>query len=181
MIFTETELKGAFIIELEKFEDERGFFALTWSHSDFVKRGLESQLAECNISFNEKKGTLRGMHYQEAPHGQTKLVRCTMGAIYDVIADLRPESSSLRRWTAIELTANNRRTLFIPEGFAHGFQALEDNTEVLYQMSECYHPESGRGFRWDDPAFAIYWPLEITAISERDRSYPLLGSARKES
>ena len=171
MIFTETELKGAFIVELEKFEDERGFFALSWSERVFAERGLEAKLLECNVSFNRKKGTLRGMHYQEAPHGQAKLVRCTMGAIYDVIVDLRPSSPTMRHWIGVELTASNRLMLYIPEGFAHGFQTLTDDTEILYQMSSVYVPESARGARWNDPAFSINWPLAVQVIDERDRLY----------
>ena len=171
MIFTETQLKGAFIIELEKFEDERGFFALSWSEKVFIERGLEAKLLECNVSFNRKKGTLRGMHYQQAPYGQTKLVRCTMGAIYDVIIDLRPASPTMKQWVGVELTASNRLVLYIPEGFAHGFQTLADDTEILYQMSSVYVPESARGVRWNDPAFSINWPLAVQVIGERDRLY----------
>jgi dTDP-4-dehydrorhamnose 3,5-epimerase len=171
MIFTETRLKGAFIIEPERFEDERGFFALSWSERVFAERGLESTLVECNISFNRKKGTLRGMHYQQAPYGQAKLVRCTMGAIFDVIIDLRPSSPTVKQWVGVELTAVNRLMLYIPDGFAHGFQTLADNTEVSYQMSEVYNPESARGVRWDDPTFNIGWPLKVMVIAERDDSY----------
>jgi dTDP-4-dehydrorhamnose 3,5-epimerase len=171
MIFTETKLKGAFVIEPERFEDERGFFALTWSAKAFAERGLESKFAECNISFNRKKGTLRGMHYQEPPHGQVKLVRCTRGAIFDVMIDLRPDSQTFRRWVGVELTANNRRALYIPKGFAHGFQTLEDDSEVLYQMSAPYAPDSGRGVRWNDPAFGIEWPEDVSIIIARDAEY----------
>ena len=173
MIFVETRLKGAFIIEPERIEDERGFFARTWCQHEFEARGLNARLAQCNISFNTMKGTLRGMHYQIAPHEETKLVRCTMGAIYDVIVDLRPASPTFKQWEAVELTAGNRRMLYIPGGFAHGFQTLGDETEVFYQMSEFYHPGSSRGARWNDPAFGIAWPLTISTISQRDRSYPL--------
>ena len=171
MIFTETKLKGAFIIELEKFEDERGFFALSWSEKVFAERGLEARLLECNVSFNRKRGTLRGMHYQQAPYGQAKLVRCTMGAIYDVIIDLRPASPTIKQWVGVELTAANRLMLYIPEGFAHGFQTLADDTEILYQMSSVYVPESSRGVRWNDPAFRITWPLMVEVIGERDSLY----------
>jgi dTDP-4-dehydrorhamnose 3,5-epimerase len=172
MIFRETKLKGALIIELEKFEDERGFFALSWSRRAFAEHGLESEFVECNISFNGKKGTLRGMHYQAAPHAQAKLVRCTMGAVYDVIIDLRAGSPTFRQWIGVELTAGNRLMLFVPKGFAHGFQTLEKDTEVFYQMSEVYASESSRGVRWNDPAFGIRWPEGERIIIERDGTFP---------
>lgn len=172
MIFVETNLTGAFIIEPERLEDERGFLARTWCQHQFEAHGLDSQLVQCSISFNKKKGTLRGMHYQVAPYEEARLVRCTMGAIYDVIIDLRPHSPTFRNWISTELTEENRRMLYIPEGFAHGFLTLEDNTEVFYQMSEFYHPEFARGTRWDDPAFGIEWPTDITVISDKDREYP---------
>jgi len=172
MIFIETRLKGAFIIESERLEDERGFFGRTWCQHEFEAQGLNPRLVQCNISFNKKKGTLRGMHYQVAPYEEAKLVRCTMGAIYDVIIDLRPTSPTFKQWVAVELTAENRRMLYIPEGLAHGFQTLEDDTEVFYQMSEFYHPECARGVRWDDPAFGVVWPDDVRFISDRDRQYP---------
>jgi dTDP-4-dehydrorhamnose 3,5-epimerase len=179
MIFNETKLKGAFVVELERFEDERGFFAVSWSEKEFAERGLESRLVECNVSFNRKKGTLRGMHYQQSPHGQVKLVRCTMGAIYDVIVDLRPASPTFKQWVSIELAANNRLTLYVPKDFAHGFQTLEDASETLYQMSSPYAPGSGRGVRWNDPAFGIQWPKTAEIIiNERDRTYPDFPSDR---
>jgi dTDP-4-dehydrorhamnose 3,5-epimerase len=171
MIFTETKLKGAVVIELEKFEDERGFFALSWSADAFAARGLEASFVECNVSFNRKKGTLRGMHYQEPPHGQVKLVRCTMGAIFDVIIDLRPESATFKQWVGTELTANNRKALHIPKGFAHGFQTLEDQSEVLYQMSAPFVAGSDRGVRWNDPAFGIEWPEDNRTVIARDMEY----------
>jgi dTDP-4-dehydrorhamnose 3,5-epimerase len=171
MIFTETKLEGAFVVELEKLEDKRGFFALSWSQKAFAERGLNSSLVECNVSFNKKKGTLRGMHYQQAPYSQAKLVRCTRGAIYDVIIDLRESSPTMKQWLGVELTADNRKMLYVPVNFAHGFQTLADNTEVLYQMSAVYVPESGRGVRWNDPAFGITWPGKVTSISEQDRTY----------
>ncbi len=171
MIFTETKLKGAFIIDPERHEDERGFFARTWCEQQFARHGLNLRLVQCSISFNKRKGTLRGMHYQAKPHEEARLVRCTMGAIYDVIIDLRPASPTLTQWVAVELAADNRRTLYVPEGFAHGFQTLADNTEVFYQMSEFYTPESARGVRWDDPAFGIEWPPGKRIMSERDRRY----------
>lgn len=171
MILTETKLMGAFVIELEKFEDERGFFALSWSQKDFAERGLDARLVECNVSFNRKKGTVRGMHYQEPPHGQVKLVRCTRGAIFDVIIDLRPDSQTFRRWVGVELTANNHRALYVPKGFAHGFQTLADDSEVCYQTSAPYAPGSGRGVRWNDPAFGIEWPEDVRIIIARDAEY----------
>ncbi len=179
MKFVETPLAGAYIIDIERKEDERGFFALSWRAREFTARGLDPQLAECNISFNARKGTLRGMHYQAPPHGQAKLVRCTMGAIYDVIIDLRPDSPTFKQWTAVELTAENRRMLFIPAPFAHGFQTLMDNSEVFYQMSTPFVPESGRGVRWDDKAFGITWPLAEKIMNERDRTYPDFVPGRK--
>jgi dTDP-4-dehydrorhamnose 3,5-epimerase len=172
MIFTETKLKGAFIIEPERLEDERGFFARTWCQREFEAHGLNPRLAQCSISFNKRRGTLRGMHYQVAPYEEARLVRCTMGAIYDVIIDLRPHSPTSKHWISTELTAENRRMLYIPEGLAHGFQTLENNTEVFYQMSEFYHPDHARGVRWNDPAFRIVWPSDVIVISDKDREYP---------
>src|ERR1044071_9252916 len=169
MIFTETTLKGAFIIDIEPREDERGFFARSWCEDEFKSHGLNPRLAQCNISFNKKRGTLRGMHYQVAPYAETKLVRCTMGAIYDVIIDLRPQSPTFLRHIGVELTAENHRMLYIPEGFAHGFQTLADNTEITYQMSEFYAPNYAGGVRWSDPAFGIQWPEEVSVISAKDR------------
>lgn len=172
MIFTETKLRGAFVIDPERFEDERGFFVRCWSEVEFADRGLNPRSVETNISFNRKQGTLRGMHFQIAPHAQPKLVRCTAGAIYDVIIDLRTESPTFKQWTAVELTAANHRQLFIPEGFAHGFQTLANDTEVLYQMSAPYVPASARGVRWNDPTFAIDWPPAERIIIARDQTYP---------
>jgi dTDP-4-dehydrorhamnose 3,5-epimerase len=172
MIFTETRLKGAFIIEPEPVEDERGFFARTFDEKEFQAHGLNSRSVQCSISFNKRKGTLRGLHLQVAPYEETRLVRCTKGAIHDVIIDLRRDSPTFKEWIAVELTAENRRMLYIPERFAHGFQTLDDNTEVSYQMSESYHPESARGVRWNDPVFGIVWPDGIRVISDRDCKYP---------
>ncbi|MFH1618763.1 MAG: dTDP-4-dehydrorhamnose 3,5-epimerase [bacterium] len=172
MLFVETKLKGAFIVEPERLEDERGFFARICCRREFEGHGLSPRLVQCNISFNKKKGTLRGMHYQAAPYAEAKLVRCTMGAIYDVILDLRPESPTLRQWAAVELNAENRKMLYIPEGLAHGFQTLTADAEVFYQMAEFYHPECARGVRWDDPAFGIKWPLSDRIMSEKDLNYP---------
>jgi dTDP-4-dehydrorhamnose 3,5-epimerase len=170
--FIETKLKGVFEIDLNPKSDQRGFFARSWCRTEFAERGLNPALAQCNISFNKRRGTLRGMHYQEAPYAEAKLVRCIRGAIYDVALDLRPGSPTFRNWVASVLTSENRRALYIPEGCAHGFQTLEDNTELFYQMSEFYKEGLGRGVRWDDPAFGIDWPLEVQAISERDQTYP---------
>jgi dTDP-4-dehydrorhamnose 3,5-epimerase len=152
-------------------DDERGFFARTWCRQEFEAHGLNSRLAQSSISFNKRRGTLRGMHYQSAPDEEAKLVRCTMGAIYDVTIDLRRDSPTFKQWVGLELTAENRRMLYIPEGFAHGLQTLTDDTEVFYQISERYAPESARGVRWNDPAFAIDWPVSVTIISERDNTY----------
>jgi dTDP-4-dehydrorhamnose 3,5-epimerase len=171
MILRELKLRGAFIIELENLEDERGFFARSWSKKEFAGRGLDWHLVECGISFNRKRGTLRGMHYQEAPHAQAKLVRCTKGAIYDVIIDLRTGSPTFKQWIGVDLTAGNRLGLYVPKDFAHGFQTLEDETEVFYQMSEVYVPESGRGARWNDRAFSISWPYTTSVINEKDQTY----------
>ena len=172
MIFRETELPGAYLIELERIEDDRGFFARSFCAEEFRARGLADRFVQCSVSCNKKKGTLRGMHCQAPPHEEAKVVRCTMGAVYDVIIDLRPESPAYRRWAAAELSARNRRALYVPEGFAHGFQTLEDDTELLYQMSAFYHPECARSVRWDDPAFGIEWPpADERVISVRDRNY----------
>ena len=171
MIFHQTKLEGAFSLDIETFEDNRGFFALSWSQSEFAKRGLDSRLTECNISFTKEKGTLRGMHYQAAPHAQAKLVRCTSGSIYDVIIDLRAGSPTFKNWIGLELNASNRRMLYVPKDFAHGFVTLEDDTEVFYQMSDPYVSDSGRGVRWDDRAFGISWPAPVSMINERDRTY----------
>jgi dTDP-4-dehydrorhamnose 3,5-epimerase len=176
VLFTETRVPGVFIVEPERLEDERGFFARTWCPGEFEAHGLNPQLAQCSISYNRKKGTLRGMHYQAAPHAEAKLVRCTMGAIYDVALDLRPQSPTFKQWVSAELTAENRKMLYIPEGLAHGFQTLTDDAEVFYQISEPYHPESAGGVRWNDPAFGIQWPLPLTAISPRDASHPQWGT-----
>jgi len=172
MKFIETQLAGALIIEAEAVSDERGFFARTFCAREFTERGLELPIAQCSTSFNRRRGTLRGMHYQGPPFEEAKLVRCTAGLIYDVILDLRPASPSFRQWTAIELGAANRRMAYIPAGMAHGFQTLEDASEVFYQISQSYMPEYSRGVRWDDPLFGIRWPLANPILSWRDRSYP---------
>lgn len=172
MIFEETALRGTYLISLEPIADERGFFARSWCREEFRARGLNPDLVQCNISFNRRKGTLRGMHYQAEPNAEAKLVRCTRGAFYDVIIDLRRSSPTFRHWLAVELTSENRRMLYIPEGFAHGFQTLADETEVLYQMSTFFVPGAARGVRWDDPAFGIQWPEADRIMSAKDRNYP---------
>jgi dTDP-4-dehydrorhamnose 3,5-epimerase len=172
VIFAETELKSVFFIDLEKHVDERGFFARVWCEQEFRDRGLNPRIAQSSVSFNHKRGTLRGMHYQVAPYEEAKLVRCTAGAIYDVVLDLRLHSPTYTRWTAVELTARNRRMLYIPEGCAHGFQTLVDDTEVSYLISQVYDASSARGVRWNDPAFSIEWPAADRTLSDRDRTYP---------
>ena len=171
MKFVETELNGAFIIEPELIVDERGFFARTWCRNEFEQHDLNPKLVQCNISFNRNKGTLRGLHYQAFPFEEAKLVRCTMGSICDVIVDLRPNSKTFMQWIEVKLSAENRKMIYIPEGFAHGFQTLVDNTEVFYQMSEIYAPEYARGVRWDDPKFNIKWPDDIRIISVKDNNF----------
>ncbi len=172
MIFVETPLKGAFVLEPERLEDGRGFFARTWCERECGAQGLNTRIVQCNTSFNKKRGTLRGVHYQAAPYREAKLVRCTMGAIYDVIIDLRRDSPTFKRHVPVILSAENRRMIYVPEGFAHGFQTLADGTEVFYQMSEFYAPDHARGVRWNDPAFGIEWPADERIISERDCCYP---------
>ena len=171
--FIETNLPGAHVIETERFEDHRGFFARSFSRAEFLEHGLRGEFVEAGVSFNRKQYTVRGMHWQAAPHAQAKLVRCTRGAIYDVMIDLRSESPTYKQWFSQVLTEDNRLMLYIPEGFAHGFQTLEDNSEVFYQLSAGYNPPSERGVRWNDPAFAITWPeTERIVINDRDRSFP---------
>ncbi len=172
MIFEETKLRGAYLIKLQELADDRGFFARSWCQREFEQRGLVAHVVQANLSFNRKKGTLRGMHYQLAPYEETKLVRCTRGAIYDVIIDLRPRSATYRQWIGAELTDANRHMLFVPEGFAHGFQSLADNTEVSYQVSQFYTPGAEQGARYDDPAFGISWPLDVRMISDKDARWP---------
>lgn len=173
MIFSETKLPGAFIIEVQRLNDDRGFFGRSFCSEVFAARGLNPTVAQCNVSFNREAGTLRGMHYQEVPHAEDKLIRCTRGRLYDVIVDLRRESPTFAEWIALELSEDSGRMLYVPKGCAHGFQTLEDNTEVFYQMTEFYHAESARGVRWNDPAFGIQWPEGFQVIlSERDRNWP---------
>ena len=173
MIFTETKLKGAFIIEPEKLEDKRGFFARLWCQNELKNHGLNPLLSQINMSYNRKQGTLRGLHYQSFPNEEAKLIRCTKGAIFDVIVDLRPNSSSYLEWFGIELSASNHKMLYVPENFAHGYQSLTDHTEIYYPVSQFYSPESARGARWNDPSFTIDWPLtDDLIISEQDKNWP---------
>jgi dTDP-4-dehydrorhamnose 3,5-epimerase len=172
MIFNEIRLPGAYVVELERRKDERGYFARTFGTDEFERAGLNPAVAQCSTSFNSLAGTVRGMHFQAPPHAECKLVRCTRGAIFDVIVDLRTDSPLYCEWFAIELTPDSGQMLYIPDGLAHGFQTLEDGTEVAYQISEHYSPSHALGVRWDDPVFEIQWPLAVTTISERDRSYP---------
>lgn len=179
MIFKETHLKGAFIVEPERIEDTRGFFARAWCKNEFDTHGLNSRFVQCNISFNKNRGILRGMHYQATPHEEIKLVRCTKGTIYDAIVDLRQGSPTYLKWIGVELTEQNHKMLYVPEGFAHGYQTLSDNTEVFYQVSQFYSPESERGVRWDDPAFGIKWPeIDNLVISEKDKNWPDYSSGQ---
>lgn len=176
MIFSPTEIAGVWIIDLEKRIDERGFFARTWCHREFQRHGLNCGLVQCNTSRSNYRGTLRGMHYQAAPHEEAKLVRCTRGSIFDVVLDLRPESPTFRRWISAELSEDNSRMIYVCEGCAHGFQTLSNDTEVTYLMSESFYPDSARGVRWDDPAFSIQWPAcERRLLSDRDATYPDFG------
>ena len=177
MIFNETKLAGAFTVALQRIEDERGYFARSWCHDEFLAAGLNVNLVQSNVSFNHRKGTLRGMHYQTAPHAETKLVRCTRGAIFDVIVDLREDSSTYGEWLGVELTAANAQMLYVPEGFAHGFETLDDATEVAYHVTEFYTPGAERGLRHDDPALGIAWPLPVAVVSPKDVSWPLLEPA----
>lgn len=172
MIFTETPLPGGFVIEPEPIADARGLLARTWCRRELESRGLQTQIAQCSVSATARKGTLRGLHYQVAPYAETKVVRCTRGSIYDVMVDLRPDSPTFTRYFAIVLSADNRLSLYVPAGCAHGFQTLEDDTELFYQISEFHSPEHAHGVRWDDPLFQISWPSDAHTISERDRSYP---------
>jgi len=171
MIFTETPLRGAFVIELEPHHDERGFFARAFCQNEFAEHGLENVIAQVNLSHNFKKGTLHGMHYQAPPHAEAKMVRCIAGAIYDVIVDIRKESPTYLEWFAVELSAANRKMLYVPREFAHGYQALEDDSEVLYLMTEFYTPAAQRGARWNDPAFEIEWPIANPMMSPKDGAH----------
>jgi dTDP-4-dehydrorhamnose 3,5-epimerase len=172
MIFVPLEIDGAFLIDIEPLGDERGFFARSWCHEEFARRGLATEVRQTNIAYTSRRGTLRGLHYQAFPHEEAKLVRCTRGAAYAVALDLRPGSRSQARWVAAELTAENRRAMYVPPGCAQGYQTLADETEIYYQMSQAYVPQAARGVRFDDPAFALRWPLDVTVISGKDRSWP---------
>ena len=176
VIFEETKLKGAFLIETESIEDERGFFVRTFCSREFGEHSIRFRVVQCNTSYNRLKGTLRGLHYQASPHEEAKLVRCVAGSAFDVIVDLRPGSPTLGKWCSAQLSAANRRMLFVPEGFAHGFQTLENDTELFYLMSEPYHPESAQEIRWDDPRIAIEWPMPAAVTSDRDRNARYLDS-----
>jgi dTDP-4-dehydrorhamnose 3,5-epimerase len=171
VIFSETKLKDAYILEIKKLEDNRGFFGRSWCQREFEEHGLVPCIVQANVSFNIKKGTLRGLHYQVAPHEETKLVRCTRGALYDVIIDLRPDSPTYKQWLGVELTADNYKMLYVPKGFGHGFITLEDKTEASYQVSQFYTPGAEGGIRYNDPAFDIRWPVEVTVISDKDSSW----------
>ena len=177
MIFTETPLPGVVIVDIERLADERGFFARTYCAEEFAAHGLGPNLRQCSVSFNALAGTLRGLHFQAPPHEEHKLVRCTAGSLFDVIVDVRPHSPHYRRWTSVELSAESRRAVFIPPGFAHGFITLSDACEVYYMISVAHAPAHARGFRWNDPAFGIRWPMAPRVISARDADYPLLESA----
>jgi len=171
MIFIKTKFEGVYVIEPEKIEDERGFFARVWDKDEFSKMRLDSKIVQSSISINKKKGTIRGMHYQSKPHEENKIVRCTRGKIFDVLIDLRPNSKTFKKWFSIELTENNYKMMYIPKGFAHGFQTLKDNTEISYDIFEFYYPKSSRGIRWDDDEFRIRWPLKVSKISQKDATY----------
>jgi dTDP-4-dehydrorhamnose 3,5-epimerase len=172
MIFGVTRLRDAWLIDIEPREDERGFFARTWCRQELAAHGLDTEIAQESLSFNRHRGTIRGLHFQLPPHEEIKIVRCTRGAIFDVIVDLRPRSPSYLCWQGFELSAENRRAIYVPKGFAHGFQTLTDNAEIAYQISAFYAPEAAGGYRHDDTAFAIAWPLPVTVISERDLGWP---------
>ena len=175
MIFRETNLEGAYLVEPERHDDRRGFFARTWCIREFEQHGLIAGMVQASVSFNRKKGTLRGLHYQVPPSQEAKLVRCTAGAIYDVIVDLRPKSATFLQHVGVTLSAQNHHALYVPPGFAHGFQTLADDTEVSYMMTDFYEPQHARGVRWDDPAFNVVWPVDERVIIERDNGYPDFG------
>ena len=172
MIFTETKLKGAFIIDVKRLEDERGFFGRAWCTREYEEHGLNPNVVQANVSYNKVKGTLRGMHYQKAPYGEGKTVRCTSGAIYDVIIDIRPDSATFKQWISVELTGESYKMLYIPEGFAHGFITLKDHTSVHYMGTAFHTPGAEAGIKFDDPAFNIEWPMKVVVISEKDRNHP---------
>jgi dTDP-4-dehydrorhamnose 3,5-epimerase len=181
MVFTETRVKGAFFVDLDRIEDERGFFARSWCHREFQMQGLNPCIAQCNVSRNRLAGTLRGIHFQAHPHEEAKLVRCTKGAIYDVVVDLRNGSETFLQHDGVVLTDDNHRALYVPEGCGHAFLTLADDTEVFYQMSQFYEPTAGRGLRWNDPSLDVHWPHPVRVISERDRTYPDLQRVLEEN
>ena len=172
MKFVKTPIGGVLLIEIEPVTDMRGHFARTFCAEEFRRQGLETQVAQCSMAFTARAGTVRGMHYQRDPHGEAKLVRCTRGAVHDAVIDLRPDSPTFRQWFGIEISASSRRMIYVPPGLAHGYQSLEDETEVAYQMSTAHRPDAEAGVRWDDPSFGVRWPQPVTLISERDRSFP---------
>ena len=175
MLFTPSRIAGAWVIDITPIADHRGFFATTWLPDEFRKHGIDPALAQCNLAFNHRRGTLRGMHFQQAPHAQAKIVRATRGALLDVIVDLRDESPTYRRWDSVELSADNRRMLYMPEGIAHGYLTLTDDVEAYYHASAPWVPQAESGVRWNDPAFGIAWPFEPVVISEKDRDWPLIS------
>ena len=180
MIFTETGLPGAYVIEPKLLNDQRGFFARVWCRNELLQHGLSGELVQSNIGFSYRKGTVRGLHFQRVPHAEAKIVRCTRGAVFDVIVDLRPDSPTYRRWFGAPLTPENRKMMYVPEGMATGYMTLEDETEVNYHTSQFFAPESAFGVRFDDPAFGIEWPLEATVVSDQDRGWPLMLSRAEE-
>jgi dTDP-4-dehydrorhamnose 3,5-epimerase len=180
MIFRPTSIDGVVALEAERFEDERGFFARTWDGDELAAQGLHHQVMQCSISYNRRRGTLRGLHFQAPPHEESKLIRCTSGAIFDVAVDLRPGSATRCHWVGVELSAENRLALYVPEGCAHGFLTLTDDAEVAYQISAFHAPNAARGVRWDDPSFGIEWPAEVVVINDRDASYPDFLAAEPE-
>jgi dTDP-4-dehydrorhamnose 3,5-epimerase len=177
MVFTQTRIEGAYIVDPQRIEDDRGFFARAWCKKEFAEHNLKTQIAQVNAGFSPRKGTIRGMHYQRAPHEEVKICRCVMGAIYDVLTDLRPHSATYKEWLAVELTPENGRMLYIPEGCAHGYQTLVDNSELWYFTSQFYAPGYATGVRYNDPVFAIEWPLPVQVISDADRSWPDYGQS----
>ena len=177
MIFTETPLAGAFVIDLDKRADERGFFARAWCRREFEEHGLIPHIEQINVGYSRRRGTLRGMHWQNPPHAEVKVVRCVRGAMFDVIVDLRPESPTRCRWFGVELRSETGQMLYVPQGFAHGYQTLADETEMIYQTTQPYVSQSATGVRYDDPAFGIRWPLDVTCVSDADRNWPLVGQA----
>ncbi len=174
MKFIETPLKGAYVVELEKREDERGFFARAFCVDEFAAHGLNTTVKQSNLSGSAQKGTTRGLHYQVSPMGEVKFIRCIKGAVFDVLVDMRPESSTYKQWFGLELSADNQKAIYIPEGFAHGHQTLEDDSQIMYLTSQVYSPEHERGVRWDDPAIHVQWPLTPTVVSDKDQTWPLI-------